>query len=189
MDRRHEKASADKKRVACGAALEVRTTRFGKGVFARRAFSAHERVLEFRGRRYSRTQYLAKLNPHKCHFMQIGEDVFLGPSRTPDNFVNHCCRPNCGLIIQNGRAFLVALRAIFPGEEITFDYSTSMAEDHWEMDCACGVPECRGRIRDFRHLPVEVQNYYIQLAVVPDFVLRSISSEHLIDQIPMAIAR
>lgn len=153
--------------------LEVRPTRFGKGVFARKEFKAGEKILQFRGRIYTRQDYLSKVNPEKCHYMQIDTDLFLGPTTSPDNFVNHCCEPNSGLKIHKGKAFLVAIRNIAIEEEITFDYSTSMAEDHWEMDCACGVPSCRTRVRDFKYLPLALQQHYIELGIVPDFVIRS----------------
>jgi hypothetical protein len=157
--------------------LEVRPTRFGKGVFARKQFRAGERILQFRGRLYSRREYLGKVNPEKCHYMQIGENAFLGPTTSPDNFVNHCCEPNAGLKIENGKAFLVAIATIQTGNEITFDYSTSMAEDHWEMDCACGVPTCRSRVRDFKYLSRALQQKYIDLGIAPEFVLRSAGLE------------
>lgn len=153
--------------------LEVRPTRFGKGVFAKKEFKPGEKILQFKGRIYSRKEYLSKVNPEKCHYMQIGDDAFLGPTTTPDNFVNHCCEPNAGLKIHKGKAFLVAVDTIAVGSEITFDYSTSMAEDHWEMDCACGVPSCRSRVRDFKYIPIPLQHKYIDLGIVPDFVMRS----------------
>lgn len=153
--------------------LEVRPTRFGKGVFAKKEFKPGEKILQFKGRIYTRKEYLSKVNPEKCHYMQIGDDAFLGPTTTPDNFVNHCCEPNAGLKIHKGKAFLVAVNTIVAGQEITFDYSTSMAEDHWEMDCACGVPSCRSRVRDFKYIPLPLQHKYIQLGIVPDFVIRS----------------
>jgi hypothetical protein len=164
---------AQQKATPGDSSLEVRPTRFGKGVFAKREFTAGSRILQFRGRIYSRAAYLSKVNPVKCHYMQIGDNAFLGPTTTPDNFVNHCCEPNAGLVINNGKAWLVAIATIHPGDEITFDYSTSMAEDHWEMDCGCGAASCRGRVRDFKHLPPALQQEYAKLGIVPDFVLRS----------------
>jgi len=47
-----------------------------------------------------------------------------------------------------------------------------MAEDYWEMDCRCGAKNCRGKIRDFKYLPRDLQERYINLGIVPDFVLR-----------------
>lgn len=153
--------------------LEVRPTRFGKGVFAKKEFKPGEKILQFRGRIYTRKDYLSKVNPEKCHYMQIDDDIFLGPTTSPDNFVNHHCEPNAGLKIHKGKAFLIAVETIAIGQEITFDYSTSMAEDHWEMDCACGSATCRTRVRDFKYIPLPLQHKYIQLGIVPDFVIRS----------------
>jgi uncharacterized protein len=158
------------------SALEVRPTRFGKGVFARREFRKGEKILQFRGRIYAKKDYLSKVKPEKCHYMQIDSEVYLGPTTTADNFVNHCCEPNAALNITKGKAYLIALANIPPEAEITFDYSTSMAEDHWEMDCACGVKSCRGRVRDFKYLPRDLQEKYMLLGAVPDFVLRSLSA-------------
>lgn len=166
-------AAAQAPTLAAEPPLEVRPTRFGKGVFARKEFQPGEKILQFKGRIYTKTEYLSKVNPEKCHYMQIGEETFLGPTTSPDNFVNHCCEPNAGLKVHNGKAFLVAINKITSDQEITFDYSTSMAEDHWEMDCACGVPSCRSRVRDFKYIPKEVQVKYLQLGIVPDFVIRS----------------
>ena len=158
--------------------LEVRPTRFGKGVFARKTFKPGEKILQFRGRLYTRREYLGKVNPEKCHYMQISDELFLGPTTSPDNFVNHCCEPNAGLKVENNKAFLVAVNTIQVGDEITFDYSTSMAEDHWEMDCACGAPTCRGRVRDFKFLAPTLQQKYIDLGIAPEFVLRSAGLEN-----------
>ncbi|MFZ5628177.1 MAG: SET domain-containing protein [Spirochaetota bacterium] len=169
---------AQQKTTPGDSPLEVRPTRFGKGVFARREFKPGSRILQFRGRVYSRAEYLSKVNPVKCHYMQIGDNAFLGPTTTPDNFVNHCCEPNAGLVIENGKAWLVAISTIRPEDEITFDYSTSMAEDHWEMDCACGAATCRSRVRDFKHLKPALQQKYVVLGIVPDFVIRSAGLEN-----------
>ncbi|HRP70969.1 MAG TPA: SET domain-containing protein-lysine N-methyltransferase [Turneriella sp.] len=153
--------------------LEIRKTKFGKGVFAKKEYRCGEIILRFKGRLYSKQAYLSKVKPEKCYYMQIDDEIFLGPTSSADNFVNHCCEPNAGLKKDKLKCFLVATQTIHIGQEITFDYSTSMAEDHWEMDCACGAPSCRGRIRDFKYLPRALQYKYIELGIAPDFVMRS----------------
>jgi hypothetical protein len=66
---------------------------------------------------------------------------------------------------------LIALRPIVPGEEIRFDYSTAMREDHWTMECRCGEYLCRRVVLDFHHLPPITQNRYLQLGIVQRFVV------------------
>jgi uncharacterized protein len=59
-------------------------------------------------------------------------------------FINHCCTPNCGYRIENGRVFIHAARPIAAGEELSIDYSYSAEGER--IPCACGSPACRGRI-------------------------------------------
>ena len=168
----------------------MRRTCHGKSVFADRPFERGEFILQFKGRVYSRLEYLRALRPGNCHFLQTGPDTFLGPSRSPGDCVNHCCRPNSGVRLIDGKAFLFAIRAIREREEIRFDYSTTMAEDHWEMDCTCGSDACRKRIRDFKHLPEALRNRYVRMGVVPGFVLESLpaseSPQNAEPQVPIS---
>lgn len=157
--------------------LVLHDTRYGKGVFANRSFSPGEMIIRFRGRMYHKEEYLKRVKQEKCYFLQIDTDWFLGPTRSLDNFVNHSCSPNSGFRVYNRKAYLFALWPIAPDEEVTFDYSTSMAEDHWEMDCQCGSPSCRGRVRDFKYLPAEIQLKYISLQAAPDYVVQSMLRE------------
>jgi hypothetical protein len=152
--------------------LIMKKTANGMAVFANKNFNKGEFVIEFLGKIFSMKEYKKMVNPKNNHFLQISKDKYLGPTRTPDNYINHSCDPNTGLKIVGKNVLLFAIRNIRKGEEITFDYSTSMAEDFWEMDCGCGSGKCRKRIRDFRHVPKGVQSRYIKLGIVPDFVLK-----------------
>ncbi|MCX7677944.1 MAG: SET domain-containing protein-lysine N-methyltransferase [Spirochaetes bacterium] len=158
--------------------LTLKITDKGKSVFANRNFEPNAFIIEFRGKIYTMEEYKKRLNPKNNHYLQISENLFLGPTRTPDNYINHSCNPNAGIKIFGNSVLLFAIKHIHKGEEITFDYSTTMAEDYWEMDCRCGSKNCRGKIRDFKHLPSALQEKYIRLGIVPDFVLRH-SRQHL----------
>jgi hypothetical protein len=70
-------------------------------------------------------------------------------ARFPWRFLNHSCEPNTRIVRQN----VVALRAIQPGEEFTFDYNTTEATMTWPFACHCGSANCHGTIRGFMHLP------------------------------------
>ena len=62
----------------------------------------------------------------------------------------HSCENNCtsAVVSRKGRLTIVltSSRFIFPGEEITHDYSAVTAsEDEWRSSvCLCGMPRCRG---------------------------------------------
>jgi hypothetical protein len=144
------------------AKLAVKQGVSGRGVFAVEPLRAGSALIRYSGPilRYAQTtpQTLA---------VQIGPDEYLGASGGLDDFVNHCCDPNAGMKIAGTDVQLIAIRDISPGEQITFDYSTTMDEDDFEFDCLCGSPVCRGRIRDFKHLPAELKRKYAALGVVP----------------------
>ena len=86
--------------------------------------------------------------------MQIEERFVLGSekSQKPEDtdFFNHSCSPNSGF---SGQIFLVAMRDIGKGEEITFDYAMVVSESVgskivFEMDCRCGSENCRKKITE-----------------------------------------
>lgn len=58
---------------------------------------------------------------------------------------NHSCKPNCEAQDIEGEIWLVALRNIKKGEELTFNYGYDL--EHWEEHpCLCGESNCIGYI-------------------------------------------
>jgi len=142
----------------------------GTGVFAARRFYPGEWIMSFMEGVTETVPYLAtKRGPknREGNYVQIGADAYIHPA-PPSLYLNHSCDPNTGV---RQATEVLALIEIEAGTELTFDYSTSMAEDSWEMDCRCGSPICRGRIRDFKYLPTDRQIYYIERGVVGEFCL------------------
>ena len=122
----------------------------GKGVFAREAIVAGERVMFISGTLLQRAQV-----DFDDYHLQVGEDTYIGPSGNADDYVNHSCAPNCGF--QNGLA-LVAIRDIAVDEELTWDYSTAIDEEGFDgFPCSCGSANCRKRVMSFRDLPADDQ--------------------------------
>lgn len=145
--------------------VEVRPCAIGRGLFARRAFAPGERILRLDGPRYGREDPI-HATEQGANLLQTGRRTYILLSE-PAVFANHSCDPNAG-VVQNRR--LVAIRAIAPGEEITFDYSTTMEEDFWTLECRCGAPTCRGRVTDFRDLSDPLRRRYLDLGVVQGFI-------------------
>jgi len=154
--------------------LYLGDTKVGKGVFADKDFKRGEKIIDFKGKLMKREE-LPKLDkPEDDRYVQIDKNGYLGPSNDFDDLFNHSCNPNSGLIIKNGKGTLIAIKNIKKGEEITWDYSTTMDEDNWEMDCLCGTKNCRKRIRDFKYLPENIQQKYVKLGIVPQYILQNI---------------
>jgi hypothetical protein len=58
-------------------------------------------------------------------------------------FMNHSCDPSC---LGPDADFEVAVRDIYPGEELTDDYGTLHLQAHESFSCRCGSMACRGRV-------------------------------------------
>ena len=76
-------------------------------------------------------------------------------------FFNHSCDPNAGI---NGQIFLVAMRDIEKGEQITFDYAMTLHHTEgvgrYELKCLCGSKNCRGTITEDDWKIPELQKKY-----------------------------
>jgi SET domain-containing protein len=121
----------------------------GRGLFARESIPAGTKLLELGG-----MIVLTADLPDGDDWMalQIGDDQWLCSQGTHlDDFANHSCNPNAGF--RANELALWALRDIAPGEEITWDYSTSIDEPEWSLDCQCGSLNCRKRIVPWHELP------------------------------------
>ena len=126
--------------------VRIGRTRVGKGVFARRRYLASTVIGEIRGDVIEDPDYGSR------YCMDIGGGCVLEP-HAPFRYVNHSCEPNCefdffdltpaGESQTQRHVFLLALREIKPGEELTIDYN-------WSADtaipCRCEAPTCRGWI-------------------------------------------
>ena len=60
--------------------------------------------------------------------------------------INHSCDPNCETELINGKIWIIALRDILPGEELTYDYEFD-SDDPVRDRCYCHSKNCRGFIQ------------------------------------------
>jgi hypothetical protein len=57
-------------------------------------------------------------------------------------YINHSCDPNCETDELKGRVWIISLRDIAAGEELTYDYNLYDGDDD-EARCYCGAATCR----------------------------------------------
>jgi uncharacterized protein len=146
--------------------MSVRECALGRGLFADHSYKAGDEILRFEGRTVP-ASVVAAMGDEQCYMIQIGPDAYFEPE-APGRFTNHSCNPNAAI---KDDYRLVALRDIQVNEQICFDYSTTMSEDNWTMECRCGSADCRREIRDFSELPIELQQRYLDLGVVQSFIV------------------
>jgi len=148
--------------------LAIRSGTHGQGVFAEEPIQAGALIIVFTGPllRYAQTS-------PSTYALQIARDLYIGASGGMDDLINHSCEPNAGLSIRGTAADLRAIRDIAVGEEILFDYSTTLDEDDFTMSCQCEAASCRRIIRDGKYLPEDVWQRYLALGIIPEYVQRS----------------
>ena len=147
--------------------LYVAECDLGRGVFAGRAIRRGETILLFAGALIDFAE-TKRRGPRECMAIQVGPDLYID-TQPPGVFANHSCAPNAG--IRHDRE-LVALRNIAAGEEIRYDYSTTMDEKSFTMQCHCGAPGCRQVVTDFSELPACIQDYYLSQGLVMGFIVK-----------------
>jgi hypothetical protein len=145
--------------------IRIGDCRFGKGVFARSIIRKGEEILCFSGPLISLEEALAK-GERQCDPLQIGRRLYMDIG-SPGVLVNHSCEPNAGI---GHDVSLVAITDIRAGEEIFYDYSTTMDEDHWTLGCLCGSALCRVNVGDFKYLPLHTRRKYLRIGIVQTYL-------------------
>ena len=150
----------------------------GKGVVAERAYSKGELIIQPKGRiLHSRKINWKSKEKYGMNYLQVSPWKYLEPVDPLLRYINHSCNPDMGYKSIKGKPSFIAIKKIKKGQELDFDYSTTMLEE-WDEDisslrkCTCGSKNCREYIRDFRNLPKKTQKRYISLGVVPDYILK-----------------
>jgi len=99
--------------------------------------------------------------PHsKIGFRWLGirKNTWMIPQReNPWRVMRHSCNPNVGL---KGQRKAVAMRTIYPHEEIKIDDSITEADPNWKVKCHCESLHCRKEIRSIQYLPKKLFNKY-----------------------------
>jgi len=153
--------------------MSVRECGLGRGLFADQFYKAGDEILRFEGRTVP-AQVVAAMGDEECYMIQIGRDLYLEP-QAPGRYTNHSCAPNAAI---KDDYRLIALSDIRVDEQICFDYSTTMSEDNWTMECRCGAPNCRRIVRYFGELPLDLQRRYLDMNVVQSFIVDEARSDH-----------
>lgn len=128
-----------------------------RGLFAARSIPEGEQFIQYLGEIISKKESERRgIAQHEAAQSDGGGSVYIfeiDDKRDIDGnyewniarLANHSCEPNCEALNCEGEIWLVALRKIAKGEEITFDYGYAL--EHWkDHPCRCGSPRCVGYI-------------------------------------------
>ncbi len=128
----------------------------GKGVFATTHIPAGTRLVEYKGKRLTEAQvdrrYANDDSPHTFLFaLDEGMVIDASIGGNSARWINHSCAPNCEAVDDEDRIYIETLRAIRPGEELSYNYRIELEERHTPAlkrlyQCRCGARRCKGTI-------------------------------------------
>lgn len=122
--------------------LKVRRSSAGLGLYTESLIPKGACIIEYKGRLISaaeeytsRSKYLFEVSKTKT--------IDGKPKWNKAGYINHSCRPNAEPEISKGRVYILAKRAIKPGEELVYDYGKEYFNDHIKP-YGCRCEKCKG---------------------------------------------
>lgn len=117
--------------------LRVKKSSAGRGLFAEEMIPKDACIIEYIGRPAT-LEEMAR--DEGKYLFWTGKTTMIN-GNIPENtarFINHSCAPNCEADGPRGRIFIIARRAIKPGEELTYDYGGEYFNKHIKpRGCRC----------------------------------------------------
>jgi SET domain-containing protein len=119
----------------------------GRGGFARVNISEGAKLIEYVGRKIDKVESLRQCELDNPYIFSITDDYDLDGNVEWNlaRLLNHSCSPNAEAQDEDERIWIIALRDIAAGEEITFNYNYDL-QDYKEHPCQCGASNCVGYI-------------------------------------------
>lgn len=119
--------------------LAVKRSSAGLGLFAQDPISKGSCVIEYVGREVSKEE--SETSKSKYLFEISKTRTIDGkPKINKAGYINHSCRPNCETEISKGRIFVMAIKNIAPGDELSYDYGKEYCLEHC-VPCRCPAPK------------------------------------------------
>jgi SET domain-containing protein len=117
----------------------------GLGLFAVTAFTEDARILPYRGEKITKEESLRRSTRGNGSIFAFNDryDIDGHALTNTARFANHSCDPNCYTLSTARTIWIVALRDIIPGEELTYNYGYG-PEDYAAHPCHCGAALCCG---------------------------------------------
>ncbi|HVF73154.1 MAG TPA: SET domain-containing protein-lysine N-methyltransferase [Chthoniobacterales bacterium] len=129
----------------------------GRGVFAIMPIRKGTRIIEYTGKHRPWKEAeddppTDPADPHHTFLFSLdnGDVIDAGIGGNEARWINHSCEPNCETMeTKDDRIFIYALRTLYPGEELFYDYRIVPAERRTRKveqnyACRCGTAKCRG---------------------------------------------
>ena len=136
-----------------------------KGGFAARDIKKGEKIIEYIGEKITKEESdkradiqmeeaMGSVTTGAVYIFELNDDFDID-GNVPYNcarLINHSCDPNSETEIIDDHIWIIAIKDIKQGEEITYNYGYDI-EDYENHPCHCGKEKCIGYIAAEEHWP------------------------------------
>jgi uncharacterized protein len=113
------------------------------GCYTTSAIAKGVQVVEYTGPRISKKEADKRFENSKITYLfGIGDGSTVIDGMGVAMYINHSCDPNCETEEVEGRVWIMSIRSIAPGEELTYDYNLYDGDED-DARCHCGARNCR----------------------------------------------
>jgi SET domain-containing protein len=119
----------------------------GQGLFAGQEIKQGTKILRYIGEKITQEESDRRLAAGNVYIFGLDERYSIDGSmrKNTARYINHACDPNCHTEQFGNTIWLVAIRDIVAGEELTYNYGYEMNDEPAEP-CHCGAKHCCGYI-------------------------------------------
>ena len=119
----------------------------GQGLFTLQDIQKDTRIMPYGGERISKKESVKRLTQGNASIFTFSNqyDIDGNVLGNTARYINHSCAPNCAVDITRRRIWIVAMRVILAGEELSYNYGYGM-EQYGDFPCTCKAAHCMGYI-------------------------------------------
>jgi len=118
-----------------------------QGLFAPADIPQGTRIIEYLGEKIAKDESARRLANYNTYIFHLNYQYDIDGETLANTarYINHSCDPNCAVETGLETIWIVALRDIRAGEELSFNYGYD-ARDYEKFPCHCGAKNCCGYI-------------------------------------------
>jgi SET domain-containing protein len=119
----------------------------GQGLFAEQDMRQGTKIIRYIGQKITQEESDRRLTAGNVYIFGLDERYAIDGSTRKNmaRFINHSCEPNCHTEQFGKTIWVVAIRDIEAGEELTYNYGYEINDEPAEP-CHCGAHRCCGYI-------------------------------------------
>ena len=115
----------------------------GQGLFTLQHIQKDTRVIHYVGERINKAQSAKRLAQGNAYIFTFSDqyDIDGQVLGNAARYINHSCAPNCAVDITRRNIWIVAMREILAGEELSYNYGYGINR-YGEFPCHCKATNC-----------------------------------------------